>query len=81
MFLACTRKQNFLVTVFVLVDYLCVLFVIFKAKCNRVFWSGCFGIATFVTFVTLATIQVLMSPLLNVSALNSTQCLCLGLTA
>lgn len=31
------------------------------------------------TFVTSATIQILMSPLLNVSALDSTQCLCLGL--
>lgn len=32
---------------------LCVLFVIFKANCNRVVWSGCLGISTFVTLATL----------------------------
>lgn len=65
---------------FVLVGYLCV---IWNLKANRkpvlffkAFLDSLFGIST---FLTLETIQTLMSPLLNVSDHNSTQCLCLGL--
>lgn len=64
-----------------LVIFVCVI-CNFKVNCKAVkkrfkaFLVRLFGIST---FVTLATIQILMSPLLNVFAHNSTQCLCLGL--
>lgn len=82
MFLACIRKRAipgesicpcwlYLYVLFVILRLIVKLFHFFK---RFFFWSDCLAFQP-----TLATIQLLMSPLLNVSAHNSTQCLCLGL--
>lgn len=79
MFLAYTRKQDIPgASISSCWLSLYVLFVILKliVKLLNFLNALSFGPIVILTFVT---IQILMSPLLNVSAHNSTRCLCLGL--
>lgn len=58
-----------------LVVFVCVV-CNFNANCKDYYFLSFFFVST---FLSLASIQILMSLLLNVSTHNSSQCLCLGL--